>query len=345
MAAPLTLVDYRSQLKNLPKTGLGYVVTATLSPMLIPETSHLQGPNVTVDAWSGALVGGHITGNKVYCEVDLNVLGNGDVTVQWGGNDVGSIIISSVAFPFVTSATASPMTILRTTHNQGYNIAVDCWSGPIVNGAITGTKVYPEITFDGNGNVLIEWSGSDVLSIIISGATNPTPYVATAGAPPVVIPAQIHQQGPNVSVECFDDTLIAGHIRGKRVLANPSLSVSGNGNVTIDFVPPDVGCYIISASGPATSAGPAGPAGPQGIPGPPGGASSYVANVSGTTVTITQATHLQGKDAIVICFDGGVVGGTCTGNIVNAGVSKNSTGDFIIAWGEAGLVQSVQIKM
>lgn len=344
MAAPLlTLVDYVTQLKRVPKQGLGYVVDATSSPMLIPETSHLQGPNITIDAWSGALVSGHLTGDKVYCEFDLDVHGTGDVTIQWGGNDVGSIIISSTAFPYVVAATASPMTITRAQHQQGYNIAVDCWSGPLFNGAITGTKVNPQIFIDGNGNVTITWSGSDVMSIMVSAATSPLPYVANATPSPILIPAQVHQQGPNVSVESYDGTLLAGHIRGSRVINSPNLKVNGNGDVTITYGGADIGCFMISASGPATTAGPAGPAGPPGPPGPPGPASSFTLAAIASPQTILQTTHLQGANAQAICYDGPLVGGICTGNVVNAGVSKTAAGDFTIAWGGT-TVQSIQIK-
>jgi hypothetical protein len=52
---------------------------------------------------------------------------------------------------------------------------------------------------------------------------------------------------------------------------------------------------------------------------------------------------MEGKNASAICYDGPVVSGACTGNVVSAGISKNSAGDITVAWGGT-TVQSIQIR-
>lgn len=339
-----TCVDYVTQLKHKPRPYPGYVVNASSSPLFIPESSHLQGSNITVDCWSNGIVSGHLNGQKVYCQVALASSGNGDVTVTWQGADVGSIIISSVATPYVTTATASPMPILRSTHQQGQNIAVDCWSGPLVNNSITGNKVFcqPSLDAGGSGNVSVVWSGTDVGSIIVSGVVTQPPYVANATTSPTFVPSAVHAQGPNVSIECWSGSLVGGKITGTKVYCNPSLDISGNADATIAWGSTDVRSFIITASGPSISVGPPGPAGPVGPVGPPGPASSYFTAATSSPQSIPQSTHLQGTNPDAICFDGPVTGGTATGNVVICGVNKDSAGNFTIYWG-GSTVGSIQI--
>ncbi len=346
-----TCVDWLTQIKNRPGTSLGYVVNVGALPLFIPQTSHLQGANITVDCWSGALNANHITGNKVYCEVDLDPLGSGDVTIRGAQSSVGSVIISSVASPYVASATGSGMTITSATHKQGANIAVDCWSGAPVNGKITGAKVFCQTLLNtaGNGSVTVTYGGASVGSVIVSGVTSPVPYVANVAGTcsgfvcSQVIPPQVHQQGPNVSVECWNGPLVSGKITGTKVLCQPILDNSGSGQVTVKYGPGDIKSVIVSASGPNTTTGPAGPAGPQGPPGPAGSASSYFTASTTSPQTILTTTHMQGTKAEAICFDGPIVGGQATGNVVICGIDRDATGNFVIAWG-SNSVASIQIK-
>lgn len=348
-----TCIDALTQIKRFPKTSPGYVVVANTSPFFIPESSHMQGKNVTVDCWSGAPIGGNIlTGQKVYCQVAAAPSGNGDITVTWSGTDVGSVVISSVTTPYPVSAAGTvvgntlQMVIPASSHHQGQNIGVDCWSGPLVNGAVTGNKVFCETRLDtsGTGTVTVVWQSNDVGSILISGQTIPgPPYVANASTHPVTISPAVHLQGPNVTVECWSGPLVSTHITGTKVFCNPSLANSGNGDLTIDWGDSDVKSYIISASGPSITGGPPGPAGPQGPPGPPGPDSSYFTNATSSPQSIPQATHMQGAKPNALCYSGPVTGGIAVGAEVYCGVEKTSTGDFTIYWTDSA-VGSIQIK-
>jgi hypothetical protein len=71
--------------------------------------------------------------------------------------------------------------------------------------------------------------------------------------------------------------------------------------------------------------------------------SSFITAATTSPQTISAVTHGQGANANVICYDGPVVAGVCTGNVVSAGVSKDSVGNFIVAWGGT-VVQSIQVK-
>jgi hypothetical protein len=146
-----------------------YVTNAGVSPFSIASTTHLQGTNVAVYCFSGALVNGSITGYQVYCSYQMASSGNGDMTVTYGGSTVASVMViaSGRAQPFVVNSTSSPQTILATAHKQGFTPDVTCWDGSIGGGATQGNKVYCASSKNINGDVTITWGGNTVGSIQI----------------------------------------------------------------------------------------------------------------------------------------------------------------------------------
>lgn len=82
-----------STLRTSSGSGTVYVTNATGAPMVIPAGQHGQGIAPVVQCWSGTLVNGGPTGFQVTAEVSLDPSGDGDVTVNFAGTEVGSILI------------------------------------------------------------------------------------------------------------------------------------------------------------------------------------------------------------------------------------------------------------
>lgn len=232
------------QVSNYPYV-LPYVTNATTSPQSIPQSIHGQGPNVSVDCWSGPLtVDFHLTGNKVLCYASID--GAGNVSVQWFTGTVGSIMVSAAgpgpvgpagigANPYVVNAATSPQLITQATHGQGFNITADCWSGALLGGHITGTKYACTAVMDssGSGNVTISWPGSAVGSIMISASGRPGPYVTNATSSPMVILQTTHSQGFSPNASCWSGPVISGRTTGNQILCPIQKNTSGD--ITINW--------------------------------------------------------------------------------------------------------------
>jgi hypothetical protein len=230
--------------------GLPYVVQATSSPQLILSGTHAQGPNVSVDCWSGPLQFpfpgnyGHVTGDKVLCAVNND--GNGNITVTWIGSTVGSIMVSASgygpigpsgpagygAYPYVANTTLSPMTISAATHNQGTNVSVDCWSGVLISGSISGSKVFCQADVDGFGNVMIRWGDGVAKSFMISASGRAQPYVTNATVSPQTIASTTHKQGFTPDVTCWDGIVSGSATQGNKVYCQVVKDPAGNVTVT-----------------------------------------------------------------------------------------------------------------
>lgn len=75
--------------------GNGYAATATTGAgQLITALVHGQGINANGTCWSGPVVSGSATGNKVDCVVLKSGAGNGDLTFSWGATTVGSLQVN-----------------------------------------------------------------------------------------------------------------------------------------------------------------------------------------------------------------------------------------------------------
>ncbi len=70
---------------------------------------------------------------------------------------------------YVINALPTPMVIPAGVHGQGPVFIVQCWSGPLVGGAPTGTLVTAEVDLDpaGTGDVTIIYSDGAVGSVVI----------------------------------------------------------------------------------------------------------------------------------------------------------------------------------
>lgn len=62
--------------------------------------------------------------------------------------------------PYVTNATTSAQTILASTHGQGINPSVQCWSGAVSSGATTGTLTQCAVSKNNAGDVTVSWAGT-----------------------------------------------------------------------------------------------------------------------------------------------------------------------------------------
>ena len=126
----------------------------------------------------------------------------------------------------------------------------------------------------------------------VTAATSPAGQVITPG---------IHRQGLNASGKCFagpvvtdtDGTLVAS---GAEVICR--VTPDGFGNLTFQWISGDVLSLMVSASG-------VGPVGPQGASGL--GASPYVANATGSGMSIPESLHGQGPNVTVGCWSGPLV--------------------------------------
>ncbi len=76
---------------------------------------------------------------------------------------------SVLSVSYVADALPNPWTIPAGTHGQGSVFIVQCWSGPVIAGAPTGTLVNAEIDLDlgGTGDVTIIYGGGSVGSVVI----------------------------------------------------------------------------------------------------------------------------------------------------------------------------------
>lgn len=232
-----------------------YVTNATTSPMLIPQAIHGQGPNTSVDCWSLPLtVDLHLMGNKVLCYAAND--GAGNLTVQWFTGTVGAIMVSAAgtgppgpggpgANPYVTNATTSPQLITQTTHGQGFNVTIGCWSGPLVGGHITGTLYPCNVVMDpaGSGNVTISWTGTAVGCIMVSASGRPAPYVANTTTSPMTITQATHNQGYSPNASCWSGSVISGVTTGFQVLC--SIQKTSLGDVTVSWGGSTVGSVQI----------------------------------------------------------------------------------------------------
>ena len=70
---------------------------------------------------------------------------------------------------YVSDALPTPWLISAGTHGQGTAFIVQCWSGPVVAGAPTGSLVFAEVDLDlsGSGDVTIIYAGGSVGSAVI----------------------------------------------------------------------------------------------------------------------------------------------------------------------------------
>ena len=75
------------------RTSTAYVAAASPEPWLIPAGVHGQGAVFTVQCYMGPVVNGAPTGTMAYPEIDLDPSGSGDVTIIYGANDVGCVVI------------------------------------------------------------------------------------------------------------------------------------------------------------------------------------------------------------------------------------------------------------
>lgn len=268
--------------------------------------------------------------------------------VRFSGSNIptpiteGDIAVGQIGGrPYTVNALNPPQQILNLTHGLGPNVTVDCWSGPLLfpippgnYGQVSGDKVLCQVANDGRGNLIVNWYDGVVGSIMVSasgygpyGPSGPAgygaiPYVANATSSPMLIPFTLHHQGPNVSVDCWDGVLISGNITGVKVFCQASMSVIGNGDVTLTWGNGTVRSFMISASGRAQP---------------------YVTNVTLSPQTILSSIHKQGFTPDVSCWDGIVSGSATQGNKVYCAVIKNPSGDVTVTWG-GSTVQSIQIQ-
>jgi hypothetical protein len=246
LPAPFTLGDLFSGGIG----GIPFVIQATSSPQVILAGTHNQGPNVSVDCWSGPLLFpypgnyGHVTGHKVFCDVQND--GSGIITVTWFDDQVKSIMISASgygpigpsgpagygAYPYVANATVSPMSIPYATHGQGTNVTVDCWGGPLVGGSISGVKVFCQAATDGGGNVTLVWGAATVKSFMISASGRAQPYVTNTTVSPQTILATTHKQGFTPDVTCWDGIVAGSATQGHKVYCDVVKNSSGDVIIT-----------------------------------------------------------------------------------------------------------------
>lgn len=233
-----------NSLSHLYSGPVPYVVNAATSPQLIPAFTHGQGTNVVTQCFSGMLTADfHVTGLNVLCQTAND--GQGNITVTWFDNTVGSIMVSSAgpgppgpsglgATPYVVNAATSPQVILQTTHFQGYNPITTCYGGVLLNGHITGTQYPCTVAMDpsGSGNVTVSWTGSAVGSIMVQTSGRPAPYVVNASTSPMSILVGTHNQGYSATAKCFDGPLISGVVTGNEVVCAVHRNSSGDIVVT-----------------------------------------------------------------------------------------------------------------
>ena len=312
-----------------------YITNATTSPQFIPLTTHQQGQNAAVVCYSGPVVNLAATGHEVYCDSQKNA--TGDVTVTWAGSTVQSIMVFSPAnsvshlysgpTPYVINAQTSPQVIPAFTHGQGQNVVVQCFSGLLTpDFHVTGLWTPCENQNDGQGNITVTWFDGVVGSIMVSGAgpgpqgpsgLGAMPYVTAATTSPQTIPQNVHRQGYNPITACFSGPPLNGpganqRATGTQYPCTVVLDPAGSGNVTVSWPGSAVGSIVIQTSG---------------RPAP------YVANATGSPMSIPQSAHSQGANANAKCYDGPVTVGITTGNEVVCGVRRDSAGNLTVLYG------------
>lgn len=229
--------------------SLPFVLTAvTPTGQVITSGTHNQGQNAGAECHAGPVVSTAgvlvASGPWVGCYWTNDGLGN--ITVQWYPGTVGSIKIFAAgrgpigfqgpsglgASPYVVNATSSGQSIPVGTHQQGANISISCWSGPLVTvGGVPGISGIPATclpTLDGAGNITsITWSGT-VGSIIVSASGTPAPYTQNSGPSPMTILQTAHKKGVSPDVSCFDGALNGNAITGTRVICQIDINFSGD---------------------------------------------------------------------------------------------------------------------
>lgn len=128
---------------------------------------------------------------------------------------------SSTGGSFITTAGASPQTILAATHQQGVNASVLCYSGPVSGAATTGSSVLCNYSKNASGDVIVSWGASTVGSIQIFssgvgpagtpgapggiGPAGPINTVLSNGTPQTVRPKVNFASGTNVTISASDN--------------------------------------------------------------------------------------------------------------------------------------------
>ena len=250
ISTPFTLGDIAASLIG----GLPFTINAATSPQIIKEVTHGEGPNVTINCFSGVLIFpfppgnyGQVSGNNVLCAWAND--GQGNIQVQWFDNTVGSIMISASgygpigpsgpagygAYPYTTNAgVGNTLLIPAAIHHQGTNVTVDCWSGLLNGTNITGSKVFCQAVMDptGNGNVTVSWTGGVVGSIMVSASGRAQPFVINASVSPQTILVTTHKQGFTPDVSCWDGVVSGSATQGNKVYCAVLKDPAGDVTVT-----------------------------------------------------------------------------------------------------------------